>query len=89
MGRSMSNRARRQELSELLLEALQIYMREQRSGLSRSYDLAKAVDYIPKRWNPHFTLFLDGRKSWLFCGFDRGGERAAAMYRPASATSFV
>lgn len=21
-----------------------------------------------------------GRKSWLFCGSDRGGERAAAMY---------
>jgi hypothetical protein len=21
-----------------------------------------------------------GRKSWLFCGYDRGGERAAAMY---------
>jgi transposase len=21
-----------------------------------------------------------GRKSWLFCGSDRGGERAAVMY---------
>jgi len=21
-----------------------------------------------------------GRKSWLFCGSDRGGDRAAAMY---------
>lgn len=21
-----------------------------------------------------------GRKAWLFCGSDRGGERAAAMY---------
>jgi transposase len=21
-----------------------------------------------------------GRKSWLFCGSDRGGQRAAAMY---------
>ena len=62
-------------------------------------DLAKAIDYILKRWAA-FTLFLDdgrvclsnnaaeralrgialGRKSWLFCGSDRGGERAAAMY---------
>ena len=23
---------------------------------------------------------LSGRKSWLFCGSDRGGQRAAAMY---------
>ncbi len=23
-----------------------------------------------------------GRKSWLFCGSDRGGQRAAAMYKP-------
>ena len=26
-----------------------------------------------------------GRKSWLFCGSDRGGERAAAMYSIVSA----
>jgi len=24
-----------------------------------------------------------GRKSWLFAGSDRGGQRAAAMYMPA------
>jgi transposase len=73
--------------------------REQRATLSRGHDLAKAVDYILKRWAA-FTLFLDdgraclsnnaaeralrgialGRKSWLFCGSDRGGQRAAAMY---------
>ena len=67
--------------------------------LSRGHDLAKAIQYMLKRW-PAFTLFLDdgrvclsnnaaerglrgialGRKSWLFCGSDRGGERAAAMY---------
>jgi transposase len=92
-------RAVRQELSKPLVEALQVYMREQRVKLSRSHDLAKAIDYILKRWAA-FTLFLDdgrvclsnnaaeralrgialGRKSWLFCGSDRGGERAAAMY---------
>ena len=89
----------RQERSKPLVEDLQVYMREQRAKLSRGHDLAKAIDYILKRWAA-FTLFLDdgraclsnnaaeralrgialGRKSWLFCGSDRGGQRAAAMY---------
>ena len=89
----------RQELSKPLVEKLEIYMCEQRAKLSRGHDLAKAIDYILKRWVA-FTRFLDdgrvclsnnaaeralrgialGRKSWLFCGSDRGGERAAAMY---------
>src|SRR4029079_15689573 len=67
--------------------------------LSRGHDLAKAMNYMLKRWGS-FTSFLDdgrvclsnnaaeralrgialGRKSWLFCGSDRGGRRAAAMY---------
>jgi transposase len=92
-------RAVRQELSKPLVEELQIYMREQRAKLSRGHDLAKAIDYILKRWAA-FTLFLDdgraclsnnaaeralrgialGRRSWMFCGSDRGGQRAAAMY---------
>jgi hypothetical protein len=62
-------------------------------------DVAKAMDYMLKRWIA-FTRFLEdgrvclsnnaaergvrgialGRKSWLFCGSDRGGERAAIMY---------
>ncbi len=74
-------------------------MREQRAKLSRGNDVAKAMDYMLKRWIA-FTRFLDdgriclsnnaaergvrgialGRKSWLFCGSDRGGERAAVMY---------
>jgi hypothetical protein len=89
----------RQERSRPVVEALQVYLREQRANLSRGHDLAKAIDYILKRWAA-FTLFLDdgraclsnnaaeralrgialGRKSWLFCGSDRGGQRAAAMY---------
>jgi transposase len=92
-------RAVRQELSKPLVEELQLYMREQRAKLSRGHDLAKAIDYILKRWAA-FTLFLYdgrvclsnnaaeralrgialGRKSWMFCGSDRGGQRAAAMY---------
>jgi transposase len=97
--RAEERRAVRQELSKPLVEELQLYMREQRAKLSRGHDLAKAIDYILKRWAA-FTLFLHdgrvclsnnaaeralrgialGRKSWMFCGSDRGGQRAAAMY---------
>jgi transposase len=88
----------RQALSRPLVADLQVYMREQLAKLSRGHDLAKAFNYILKRW-ASFTLFLEdgrvcsnnaaerglrgialGRKSWLFCGPDRGGRRAAAMY---------
>jgi transposase len=92
-------RAVRQELSAPLVADLESWMREQRAKLSRGNDLAKAMDYILKRWTA-FTRFLDdgriclsnnaaeralrgialGRKSWLFAGSDRGGQRAAAMY---------
>jgi transposase len=92
-------RAVRQELSAPLLADLESWLREQRAKLSRGNDLAKAMDYMLKRW-PAFTRFLDdgriclsnnaaeralrgialGRKSWLFAGSDRGGQRAAAMY---------
>jgi hypothetical protein len=78
---------------------LEGWLREQRPKLSRGNDLAKAMDYMLKRW-PAFTRFLDdgriclsnnaaeralrgialGRKSWLFAGSDRGGQRAAAIY---------
>jgi transposase len=89
----------RQELSKPRAAELLVYMREQRAKFSRAHDLAKAIDYILKRWDA-FTLFLNdgrvclsnnaaeralrgialGRKSWKFCGSDRGGQRAAAMY---------
>ena len=92
-------RAVRQELSAPLIADLERWLREQRPKLSRGNDLAKAMDYMLKRW-PAFTRFLDdgriclsnnaaeralrgialGRKSWLFAGSDRGGQRAAAMY---------
>ena len=96
---SDARKAARQALSAPLVADLKAYMIEQRAKLSRGHDLAKAMDYILKRWAA-FTLFLDdgrvclsnnaaeralrgialGRKSWLFCGSDRGGRRAAAMY---------
>ena len=89
----------RQEFSVPLVTDLHTWMREQRGKLSGANDVAKAMDYILKRW-PAFTRFLDdgricltnnaaeralrgialGRKSWLFAGSDRGGQRAAIMY---------
>src|SRR6202023_2162145 len=99
-GQSADRRkAVRQELSAPLVADLETWMREQRAKLSRGNDVAKAMDYMLKRWTA-FTRFLEegriclsnnaaeralrgialGRKSWLFCGSDRGGERAAVMY---------
>jgi transposase len=99
-GRSMEERlAFRRELSAPLVAALEAWMRQERPKLPRGNDVAKAMDYMLKRWTA-FTRFLDdgrvclsnnaaerglrgialGRKSWLFAGSDRGGERAAAMY---------
>ncbi|WP_457578356.1 IS66 family transposase [Ensifer adhaerens] len=92
-------KAVRQERSKPLVLELEAWLKVQRGKLSRNDDLAKAFDYLLKRW-PAFTLFLDdgrvclsnnaaeralrgialGRKSWLFAGSDRGGQRAAAMY---------
>jgi len=92
-------RAVRQELSAPLVTELEAWMREERPKLPRGNDVAKAMDYMLKRWAA-FTRFLDdgrvclsnnaaerglrgialGRKSWLFAGSDRGGQRAAAMY---------
>lgn len=89
----------RRASSRPLVDALENYMRDQVAKLSRGHDLAKAMQYMLKRWSA-FTLFLEdgrvcltnnaaerglrgialGRKSWLFCGSDRGGQRAAAMY---------
>jgi CheY-like chemotaxis protein len=86
----------RQQQSAPLVAALGDWLRAERTRLSRHSDLARAMDYILKRWEA-FTRFLDdgriclsnnaaeralrgialGRKSWLFAGSDRGGERAA------------
>jgi len=82
-----------------LVAELESWMRKERVKLSRHAEVAKAMDYMLKRW-PAFTRFLSdgricitnnaaeralrgialGRKSWLFAGSDRGGERAAIMY---------
>jgi hypothetical protein len=78
---------------------LHAWMLAERGKLSRTNDVAKAMDYMLRRW-PVFARFLEdgricltnnaaeralrgialGRKSWLFAGSDRGGQRAAVMY---------
>jgi transposase len=65
-------RAVRQELSAPLLADLHAWLREQRATLSRGNDLAKAMDYLLKRWTA-FTRFLgDGR----VCLSNNAAERA-------------
>jgi transposase len=91
--------AARQELSRPLVTDLHAWMTQERAKLSRGNEVAKAMNYMLKRW-PAFIRFLDdgrvcltnnaaeralrgialGRKSWLFAGSDRGGQRAAFMY---------
>jgi len=91
--------AYRRQHSAPLVSDLVAWMRTERPKLSRHAEVAKAIDYMLKRW-PAFTRFLEdgricasnnaaeralrgvavGRKAWLFCGSDRGGERAAAIY---------
>ena len=43
------HRAVRPKLSKPLIETLQVYLRKQRTKLSRGHDLAKAIDYSLKR----------------------------------------
>jgi len=99
-GRSIDERrAARRERVVPLVSDLESWMRKERAKLSRHNDVAKAMDYMLKRWGT-FAHFLDdgricltnnaaeralrgialGRKSWLFAGSDRGGERAAVVY---------
>ena len=88
-----------QSQSKAIVVELEAWLQETREKLTRGHDLAKAINYMLRRW-PSFTRFLDdgrvclsnnaaeralrgialGRKSWLFCGSDRGGQRAAIMY---------
>lgn len=91
--------ATRQDLSVPLVVELHVWLTAQLAKLSRNHDLAKAINYMLRRWDA-FSRFLDdgricltnnaaeralrcvplGRKAWLFCGSDRGGQRAAVFY---------
>ena len=80
-----------------LVISLEQWMRAERGRLSRHADVAKAMNYMLKRWDA-FTRFLDdgrminaaelalrrvalGRKSWLFAGSDRAGEERRRCIR--------
>jgi transposase len=99
-GKTAADRlAARQEHSAPLMGELRAWLTTQLAKLSRGHDLAKAINYMLRRWEA-FTRFLDdgricltnnaaeralrciplGRKAWLFCGSDRGGQRAALLY---------
>ena len=65
-------RAVRQELSAPLVADLERWMREQRPKLSRGNDLAKAMDYMLKRWLAFVRFLDDGR----ICLSNNAAERA-------------
>jgi hypothetical protein len=70
--RADERRAIRQELSKPLAEELEAWMRAERPKLSRGSDLAKAMDYMLKRWSA-FTRFLDDGR---VCLTNNAAERA-------------
>ena len=63
--------ARRQQSGPLVAE-LEAWMREERRKLSRHADLARAMDYMLKRW-ASFTRFLDDGR---ICLSNNAAERA-------------
>src|ERR1019366_8525123 len=69
---SEQRRVIRQELSAPLVADLESWMREQRAKLSGGNDLAKAMDYMLKRWTA-FTRFLDDGR---ICLSNNAAERA-------------
>ena len=72
-GKSADERRRvRQERSAPLAAELESWMREERAKLSRGNDIAKAMDYMLKRW-PSFARFLDDGR---ICLTNNAAERA-------------
>ena len=62
----------RQERSAPLVVELEAWMRDARAKLSRGNDVARAMDYMLKRW-PSFTRFLDDGR---VCLTNNAAERA-------------
>ena len=72
-GRSAEERrATRQELSAPLVAEMHGWLTEQRAKLARGNEVAKAMDYLLKRW-PAFTRFLDDGR---ICLSNNAAERA-------------
>jgi transposase len=79
-GQSAERRkAVRQQLSAPLVADLETWMREQRAKLSRGNDVAKAMDYMLKRWAA-FTRFLDDGRICLSNNAAERGVRGIAMH---------
>jgi transposase len=62
----------RQERSRPLVEALETWLREERSRLSRSASVAKPIDYLLRRWERFAPFLHDGR----ICLSNNAAERA-------------
>ena len=72
-GQSAEERLRvRQEQSAPLVAALEAWLREQRSRLSRSSSVAKPIDYMLRRWDRFARFIDDGR----ICLTNNAAERA-------------
>ena len=71
-------RAVRQELSAPLVTELEAWMRDERPKLPRGSDVAKAMDYVLKRWAA-FTRFLDDGRVCLSNNAAERGLRGIAM----------
>ena len=78
----LKRRAVRQELSHTLVDELEARMCAERPKLSRSNDLAKAMDYMLKRWEA-FTRFLDDGRICLTNNAAERALRGVAMGRKA------
>jgi transposase len=62
----------RREQSAPLLAALEAWLRDERSRMSRSASVAKPIDYMLKRWNRFVRFIDDGR----ICLTNNAAERA-------------
>jgi transposase len=72
-GLSAEERLRvRQERSAPILAALEGWLREERSRLSRSASVAKPIDYMLRRWDRFVRFIDDGR----VCLSNNAAERA-------------
>ena len=77
-GKSPEERlAVRRAVSRPLVDDLMTTMREQAARLSRGHDLAKAIQYMLKRWSA-FTLFLDDGR---VCMSTDGAEKRESSAR--------
>jgi hypothetical protein len=77
---AQERRAVRQELSRPLVDELGARMRAERPKLPRGSDLARAIDYMLKRW-PAFTRFLDDGRVCLSNNAAERGLRGIALGR--------